>query len=190
MAKSIMKLALGVAAAAFMTVGAMAEDMPGSGKTVKMAQATWDTGWFQAEIYRQALQKLGYEVSTPTTLDNPPFYQSVGQGDIDLWVNGWFSLHDSYAEAFEEGAEKIGYVPSGDRGGFGLFSINAENVFGTSFPEPENTILYVWKRTYFFCCIPCDFLQLVIFITDEGYAEFSCRYLICLCYEYKSTILF
>lgn len=113
MTRYFKQLALGVAAAAFMTAGASAQDLPGSGKTVKMAQATWDTGWFQAEIYRQALQKLGYEVATPTTLDNPPFYQSVGQGDIDLWVNGWFPLHDSYAEAFEEGAEKVGYVAKG-----------------------------------------------------------------------------
>jgi glycine betaine/proline transport system substrate-binding protein len=113
MRKTITRLALGMAAATFMTASAMAQNLPGEGKTLKMAQATWDTGWFQAEIYRQALQKLGYEVATPTTLDNPPFYQSVGQGDIDLWVNGWFPLHDSYAEAFEEGAEKVGYVAKG-----------------------------------------------------------------------------
>ncbi|HKJ63206.1 MAG TPA: glycine betaine/L-proline ABC transporter substrate-binding protein ProX [Hyphomicrobiales bacterium] len=110
MAKSIKALALSLATASIMIASAMAHDLPGADKTVRMARATWDTGWFQAEIYRQALRKLGYEVATPATLDNLAFYQAVGQGDIDLWVNGWFPLHDSYAEAFEEGAEMIGYV--------------------------------------------------------------------------------
>jgi glycine betaine/proline transport system substrate-binding protein len=96
-----------------LTVGAGAAEMPGEGTTVKMARATWDTGWFQAEIYKQLLEKLGYDVSRVTTLDNPPFYQSVGQGDMDLWVNGWFPLHNSYKDGFEPGAEVIGYVAKG-----------------------------------------------------------------------------
>ncbi len=91
----------------------IAQTLPGEGKSVRMARATWDTGWFQAAIYKQALEKLGYEVGRVTTLDNPPFYQSVGQGDIDLWVNGWFPLHESYADAFEAGATAVGYVAKG-----------------------------------------------------------------------------
>jgi glycine betaine/proline transport system substrate-binding protein len=113
MTKLLRGLAVGFAAAALMTTGALAQDLPGQGKSIKMARATWDTGWFQAEIYRQAFQKLGYEVAEPTTLDNPPFYQAVGQGDVDVWVNGWFPLHDSYADAFKEGAETVGYVAKG-----------------------------------------------------------------------------
>jgi glycine betaine/proline transport system substrate-binding protein len=90
-----------------------AEEMPGEGTTVQMARATWDTGWFPAEVYKQLLQKLGYEVGQITTLDNPPFYQAVSQGDMDLWVNGWFPLHNSYADTFKQGAEKVGYVAKG-----------------------------------------------------------------------------
>jgi glycine betaine/proline transport system substrate-binding protein len=103
---TLMAASLGVQAA-------MAKDKPGEGVTVKMARATWDTGWFQAEVYRQMLEKLGYSIPRVTTLDNPPFYQSVGQGDMDLWVNGWFPLHNSYEGAFKSGAEKIGYVAKG-----------------------------------------------------------------------------
>lgn len=91
----------------------MAADQPGEGKSVKMARATWDTGWFQAELYSHLLKELGYAVSEPVTLDNPPFYQAVGQGDVDLWVNGWFPLHNSYRENFEPGATIIGYVAKG-----------------------------------------------------------------------------
>lgn len=90
-----------------------AEDMPGDGVTVKMARATWDTGWFPAEVYRQLLQKLGYDIGQVTTLDNPPFYQAVSQGDMDLWVNGWFPTHNTYESTFKNGAEKVGYVAKG-----------------------------------------------------------------------------
>ncbi|MHA7882038.1 glycine betaine/L-proline ABC transporter substrate-binding protein ProX [Nitratireductor rhodophyticola] len=92
---------------------AMAQDGPGAGKTIKMAQATWDTGWFHAEIYKQMFEELGYSVEGPTTLDNPPFYQAVGYGDVDLWVNGWFPIHDTYRPAFEASAEIIGAVAAG-----------------------------------------------------------------------------
>jgi glycine betaine/proline transport system substrate-binding protein len=92
---------------------AVAQEMPGDGVTVRMARATWDTGWWQAEVYRQLLEELGYEVPLPTTLDNPPFYQSVAFGDVDLWVNGWFPLHNTYEDTFSEGAEIVGYVAQG-----------------------------------------------------------------------------
>ena len=35
---------------------------PGQGVTIKMARATRATGWFQAEVYRQMLEMLGYSV--------------------------------------------------------------------------------------------------------------------------------
>ena len=96
---------------ALLTVtGAGAEDLPGKGKSIRMARAIWDTGWFHAEVYRQAFQKLGYEVRAPATLDNRPFYEAVGRGGVDLWVNGWFPLHEAYEESFRDGAERLGYV--------------------------------------------------------------------------------
>jgi glycine betaine/proline transport system substrate-binding protein len=78
-----------------------------------MARATWDTGWFQAAIYAKALEELGYSIEGPTTLDNPPFYTAVGQGDVDLWVNGWFPLHNTYREHFEGNARIVGNVAEG-----------------------------------------------------------------------------
>lgn len=114
---SLKKAVPTLAAATLMCAGslmpAQAQEMPGEGKSVRMARATWDTGWFHAEIYRQMLQELGYSVDTPTTLDNPPFYQAVSQGDIDLWVNGWFPLHNTYRSTFESGAEVVGAVAEG-----------------------------------------------------------------------------
>jgi glycine betaine/proline transport system substrate-binding protein len=108
-------LAIGVSAAALWATpfAASAQEMPGEGTTVQMARATWDTGWFHTEIYKQLLEKLGYTVEGPQTLDNPPFYQAVSQGDVDLWVNGWFPLHNTYRSTFESGAEIVGAVAKG-----------------------------------------------------------------------------
>jgi len=92
---------------------AVAQEAPGEGTTVSLARATWDTGWFQAAVYQRALEELGYEVDGPTTLDNPPFYQAVAQGDVHLWVNGWFPLHNTYEDTFSDGAEKVGVVAEG-----------------------------------------------------------------------------
>jgi len=113
-ARSVLKAA-GLALALCLPPGLAAADqhLPGEGVTVTPARATWDTGWFLAAVYGQLLEALGYELDRPTTLDNPPFYQSVAQGDVDFWVNGWFPLHNTYRPTFEEGAELIGYVAQG-----------------------------------------------------------------------------
>lgn len=60
-----------------------------------MARATWDTGWFQAEVYRELFHLLGYRVDGPVTMENQQFYDAVAAGEVDLWVNGWFPLHES-----------------------------------------------------------------------------------------------
>ena len=114
--RTILKLTTTAAFAAALSLPMAAsadEHMPGEGVSVNMARATWDTGWWQAEVYKQLLGELGYEVTRVTTLDNPPFYQTVAQGDMDLWVNGWFPLHNSYEDTFTNGAEKVGYVAKG-----------------------------------------------------------------------------
>jgi len=99
--------------AAGAVAGSVSAQEPGDGKTINMARPTWDTGWFQAEVYKQMLEKIGYEVGELEALDNPVFYRAVGLGDVDLWVNAWFPFANVYADAFEEGASKIGYVAKG-----------------------------------------------------------------------------
>lgn len=110
-ARTLAMLTLGVV---LLAPGAGAEEtLPGTGKTVQPARATWDTGWFQTDIYIEALKKLGYTVKPVETLANPVFYQAVGQGDVDFWVNGWFPLHDAYRKDFQKGASVVGYVAKG-----------------------------------------------------------------------------
>lgn len=95
------------------TTAAFAETQPGAGTTIIMAQPTWDTGWFHTEIYRQMLGELGYTTPDTMTLDNPAFYQAVAFGDVTLWVDGWFPMHNSYAPIFSSGAEVLGMVAQG-----------------------------------------------------------------------------
>ena len=80
------------------TTAAQSDDGSADEPTVRMARATWDTGWFQAEVYRILLQRLGYRVEGPVTMDNPEFYRAVASGDVDMWANGWFPSHDLFIE--------------------------------------------------------------------------------------------
>jgi len=86
---------------------------PGDGKKIDMARPTWNTGWFQAEVYKRMLEKLGYDVGELKTLDNPVFYRAVGNGDVDLWVNAWFPFAEIYEDAYKGRASKTGYVAKG-----------------------------------------------------------------------------
>ena len=74
------------------------EKRPPVGETVSMARATWDTGWFQAEIFKELLEELGYVVDEPKTMDNLVFYLSAARGEMDLWANGWFPSHKPFLE--------------------------------------------------------------------------------------------
>ena len=47
-------------------------------ESVRIARATWDTGWLQAEIYKQLLEALENRVEGPSTMGNWGFYQAVG----------------------------------------------------------------------------------------------------------------
>ncbi len=79
-------------------------------KEVKMGKADWDTGFFQAEIYKKALEKMGYKVSGPTVMKPQVFYVAAAAGDMDLWVNGWFENHNTYVKEAMGKVKPVGYV--------------------------------------------------------------------------------
>jgi glycine betaine/proline transport system substrate-binding protein len=79
---------------------------------VKMAKANWDTGYFQAEVYKQALEKMGYKVSEPKAMKPSVFYLAAAAGDLDLWVNGWFGTHDTYIKEAKGKVKAVGNVMS------------------------------------------------------------------------------
>ena len=75
-----------------------------------MAKANWDTGYFQAEVYKQALEKMGYKVVGPTAMKPSVFYVAAAAGDLDLWVNGWFGTHDGYIKEAKGKVKAVGNV--------------------------------------------------------------------------------
>ena len=129
--------------AVLMIVGTVsAADMPGKGITVRPARATWTTGFFLEALYSRALEDLGYTVEDPKEFSNPIFYQSVMQGDVDFWANGWFPLHNAQLpKKFDEGATIAGtIVKAGAVQGY-LASKKAVDEFGikslADFKRPE-----------------------------------------------------
>ena len=91
---------LGILAAVLVLppVAGVSAQTPDEKTPVRLARPTWDTGWFQAEVYRLLLQMLGYPVEGPVTMEVAEFYRAAAAGGVDLWANGWFPLHDSYVE--------------------------------------------------------------------------------------------
>ncbi len=75
--------------------------LPGEGVSLTMARANWSTGYFQAELMRQMMQMLGFEVSDPAELELGPSlaYLAMAQGEADFWVNSWYPGHNSWLAA-------------------------------------------------------------------------------------------
>ena len=69
--------------------------LPGEGVDVIAGRANWSTGYFQAELYKQLLEELGYNVSDPAELELGPNngYVAMAQGDMDFWPNSWYPGH-------------------------------------------------------------------------------------------------
>ena len=84
--------------------------LPGEGVSVTMARANWSTGYFQAELARQLMQMLGYEVSDPADAELGPSlaYLAMAQGDADFWVNSWYPGHNSWLEAEMPDGSEVG----------------------------------------------------------------------------------
>jgi ABC-type proline/glycine betaine transport system substrate-binding protein len=98
---------------------------------ITLARPTWDTGWFQAEVYRELLMQLGYTVSEPRTLDNETFYTQAAAGEVDLWASGWFPLHNRYLnqDAIATKIEPVGFgVPGGAIQGYMVDRETAEQL--------------------------------------------------------------
>ena len=51
-------------------------------KTINMARANWDTGYFHAEIYKIGLEKLGYEIPKLKDVKPGVFYVAAAAGEI------------------------------------------------------------------------------------------------------------
>jgi len=75
-----------------------ATGLPGEGVSVSMARADWSSGYFQAQVFKQMMEELGYEVSEPSERELGPSlaYLAMARGDIDFWANSWYPGHRSW----------------------------------------------------------------------------------------------
>ena len=91
------------------TTGAAAS-LPGEGVSITMARANWSTGYFQASVYRQLLQRLGYDVSDPAEKELGPSlaYLAMAEGDIDFWANSWYPGHRSWLDTDLPDGSQVG----------------------------------------------------------------------------------
>ena len=89
------------------------KEQPGKGVTVQPARATWTSGFFLEALVSRGLEELGYNVKDPKKLSVPMFYQSVVTGEVDMWANGWFPLHnEQLPDDFNKKARIVGNIVS------------------------------------------------------------------------------
>ena len=79
-------------------------------KTILPARAEWDTSWFEAEIFSQLLQKLGYEVAEAKTMNDREFFDAVSRNEVDFWPSGWFPNSDQLLAKVKDKVQTVGYV--------------------------------------------------------------------------------
>lgn len=120
--------------------------LPGEGQQLNVAMPTWDTAYFQSWVVFRLAEELGYEVGSPDILDNPLFYTSVAEGDLDFWADGWVPLHNTFLEPVSDRVEIAGtLVQSGALQGYLIDKATAEEYGITSledFKDPEIAALF------------------------------------------------
>ena len=107
------------------------EKRPAITEPISMARATWDTGWFQTEIFIKLLEDLGYTVGYPETMENLAFYLAAAKGEVDLWVNGWFPSHNVFLkqDAVKGKVQPVGFeVTAGALQGYMVDKRTADNL--------------------------------------------------------------
>ncbi|KRE24408.1 glycine/betaine ABC transporter [Bosea sp. Root483D1] len=87
---------------------ALAQALPGKGKTVRYAQSdSLGANYVTAQIVNRALKELGYEVKI-STLNTTLFFQAAAQGDLDLATDVNMPQREPAFRAVEKQAELIG----------------------------------------------------------------------------------
>lgn len=113
MRKTLSAAALAVGFGMLAPLGAaVAADMPGEGKTVKSARANWDGFWFGGMIVQIGLERLGYKIEGPKTLNNPARFSALGQGDIDYETDTVWPNHKSFVDKQAGKVELVGPILS------------------------------------------------------------------------------
>ncbi|WP_419551643.1 glycine betaine ABC transporter substrate-binding protein [Candidatus Poriferisodalis sp.] len=80
---------------------------PGEGVEVTAGtEGQW--GHFRAELYRQLLGELGYEVSDPWEAGPNVAYLWMAAGDLDYWTDGRFPSHEVWLDGDSYDGSRVG----------------------------------------------------------------------------------
>jgi len=79
-------------------------------QTIRIARADWDTSWFEAEVFRQLLQKAGYPVAEAKTLNDTQFFDAVSRNEVDFWASGWFPNSEKSLAKVSDRVQVLGYM--------------------------------------------------------------------------------
>lgn len=99
---------------------AMAQDMPGTGVTVRPVIGLITEEYFQSRILFRALEDLGYTIATPLETEIQTAHLSVGTGDADFYPIHWGNLHEAFFQESGGDAvlERVGTLVSGMAQGY------------------------------------------------------------------------
>ncbi|GAB2884585.1 ABC transporter substrate-binding protein [Paraburkholderia jirisanensis] len=92
----------------------------GAGKTVKLAQITWESGALMTEMVRTVLEK-GYGCKTEVVTGATAATETaLARGDLQIWAEHWTGRSAIVAQALQQGNVKLvgELVPGGDREGW------------------------------------------------------------------------
>ena len=108
--------------------------LPGEGVDVIAGRANWSSGYFQAELYKQLLEDLGYNVSDPGEIELGPNngYIAMSQGEMDFWPNSWYPGHLAWL---------AGALPDGSLVGDHVTIVGEEMLEGESAGIPGHQVL-------------------------------------------------
>jgi len=142
------RLLIGSAALALAASPAMAQELPGEGKSVQPIITTTAEELFQHLILFEGLEQLGYEVSTPLELgEYGSLHVALANGDADFTAVHWRILHESFYEnsGGDEDLERLGVFVENVLQGYLVDKATAEEHGITSleqFQDPEIAALF------------------------------------------------
>ena len=97
-----------IASVALMTFAMSTAYVSAAEKSARPARATWDTFWFGEKVIKLGLERLGYTVADPKTLNNPARYPALAQGDIDYETDAVMPNASSFIEKTKADVELVG----------------------------------------------------------------------------------
>jgi len=142
------RLLVGSAALALTAAPAVAQDMPGEGKSVQPIITTTAEELFQHMILFRGLEELGYEVETPLELgEYGSLHVALANGDADFTAVHWRNLHEAFFEnaGGDDDLERLGVYVADVLQGYLIDLETAEEHGITSleqFQDPEVAALF------------------------------------------------